>query len=896
MKKTGFGFAGFSMGSSQAKKPFKPFSEDDDDDDKGFDDGEEVKEPAPAAKQDDDEVDPLDAFMAGVQAEVEKATTAPAAPKARIAEFEDEDPVESYIKHKQAVGKAAAAAAAAANVRISSDDTDEDVYAAAKAVDGDGGYDSDEIMTVKGGKKIIEPIPALDHSQIQYAPFEKCFYTEDEDINLMTEQEVDDYRKELEIKITGPDPIRPVKSFAQLGFEETLASDIAKQGYTEPTPIQRQALPVALSGRDIIGIAQTGSGKTAAFVLPMIVHIMDQPELEKGEGPIAVICAPTRELAQQIYVEAKKFAKSYGIRVAAIYGGLSKNDQFRELKAGTEVVVATPGRLIDMIKSKACKMNKTTYLVLDEADRMFDMGFEPQVRSIVGQIRPDRQTLLFSATFKRSVEKLARDILIDPLRINIGSVGEANVDIKQEIIIVNSDAEKWPWLMPKLQAFVDEGSVIIFVSTKLASEELSKNLISMGFHSAALHGDKDQTEREKIMFAFKNENLPILVATDVAARGLDIKTIRNVVNYDVARDIDSHTHRIGRTGRAGQLGVAWTLITPSQTSFACELLRSLELAGQIIPPELTQLAMQDSRFRARGRSGGRGGGGGRGAGGGRGGAGGGRGRGTRGPTVGGAGLGFDDDADSGPSNSEGGVFGRGRGAVLSSMRGAMTNRFKSSFVRADAANEEDGGALRANKVARLIPPVNPAEPIQSYDQQQSYSQQPPAYSQQQQQSYAQQQQSYAQQSQQPQQRTHKYDNERYNNLPFTYSNQIPPKQNFNNRYQNQPQNLPPQTLQVQQQINQRLAQQSANEAYDPFSAGDNRDRGRDNRDSRDRDRDRDYRDRDRDRDYRDRDRDRDSRDRDRDRDRDYRDRDRERDRDGDRDGDRGRKRSSAWDK
>lgn len=207
----------------------------------------------------------------------------------------------------------------------------------------------------------------------------------------MSEQDVADYRKSLRIRVSGFDVSKPIKLFEDCGFSTALMNAISKQGYEKPTPIQCQALPIVLSGRDIIGIAKTGSGKTVAFVLPMIVHIMDQPEIEKEEGPIGMICAPTRELAHQIYLEARKFAKPYNLRVAAVYGGVSKHDQFKELKAGCEIVVATPGRLIDLLKMKALKMFRATYLVLDEADRMFDLGFEPQIRlSLAKSDRTDK--------------------------------------------------------------------------------------------------------------------------------------------------------------------------------------------------------------------------------------------------------------------------------------------------------------------------------------------------------------------------------------------------------------------------------------------------------------------------------------------------------------------------
>lgn len=409
----------------------------------------------------------------------------------------------------------------------------------------------------------------------------------------MSQQDVDDYRKSLAIRVSGFDVPKPIKVFKDCAFSTALMKAITKQGYEKPTAIQCQALPVGLSGRDIIGIAKTGSGKTAAFVLPMIVHIMDQPELTKEEGPIGVICAPTRELAHQIFLEAKKFAKLNGIRVAAVYGGMSKLDQFKELKAGCEIVVATPGRLIDLLKMKALTMMKATYLVLDEADRMFDLGFEPQIRSIVGQIRPDRQTLLFSATMPYKVEKLAREILSDPVRVAVGEVGSANEDITQVINVITSDAEKMPWLLEKLPGLIDNGDVLVFASKKATVDDIENQLILQGFKVAALHGDKDQSSRMEILQKFKSGIYHVLIATDVAARGLDIKSIKSVVNIDIARDMDMHVHRIGRTGRAGDKdGTAYTLITHREARFAGELVNSLVAAGQNVSAELMDLAMK----------------------------------------------------------------------------------------------------------------------------------------------------------------------------------------------------------------------------------------------------------------------------------------------------------------
>ncbi|PKI48199.1 hypothetical protein CRG98_031464 [Punica granatum] len=629
--------------------------------------------PGGSTAPDDDEVDPLDAFMAGIHEEMKAAP--PPKPTEKAERFrdddEEDDPVESFLRAKKDVGLALASDALNAGY-----DSDEEVYAAAKAVDaGMLDYDSDDNPVVLDKRK-IEPIPALDHSEVEYEPFNKDFYEEKESISGMTEQEVTEYRKSLAIRVSGFDVPRPIKTFDDCSFSPQLKNAIAKQGYEKPTSIQCQALPIVLSGMDIIGIAKTGSGKTAAFVLPMIVHIMDQPELAKEEGPIGVICAPTRELAHQIYLECKKFAKSHGIRVSAVYGGMSKLDQFKELKAGCEIVVATPGRLIDMVKMKALTMLRATYLVLDEADRMFDLGFEPQIRSIVGQIRPDRQTLLFSATMPRKVEKLAREILSDPIRVTVGEVGMANEDITQVVHVIPSDAEKLPWLVDKLPPMIDEGDVLVFASKKAAVDEIEKQLAQKGFKVAALHGDKDQASRMEILQKFKSGIYHVLIATDVAARGLDIKSIKSVVNFDIAKDMDMHVHRIGRTGRAGDKdGTAYTLVTHKEARFAGELVNSLIAAGQNVSMELMDLAMKDGRFRSK-RESRRGGKKGKGRGGG--------GRGVRGVDFG-LGIGYTPEANSTSSHS-----GQSRSAAVNSLRTGMMAQFKSSFVAASSNSQNQG--------------------------------------------------------------------------------------------------------------------------------------------------------------------------------------------------------------
>lgn len=614
--------------------------------------------------REEEEIDPLDAFMEGIHEEMKAAP--PPKPKEKLDRYKDDaedDPMESFLKAKKDLGLTLASDALHAGYN-----SDEEVYAAAKAVDaGLLEYDSDDNPIVVD-KKRIEPIPALDHSEIDYESFNKDFYAESPSISGMSEQDVADYRTSLAIRVSGFDVPKPIKTFQDCGFPSLLTNAITKQGYEKPTAIQCQALPVILSGRDIIGIAKTGSGKTAAFVLPMIVHIMDQPELAKDEGPIGVICAPTRELAHQIYLEAKKFAKAYGLRVSAVYGGMSKLDQFKELKSGTEIVVATPGRLIDLLKMKALTMTRATYLVLDEADRMFDLGFEPQIRSIVGQIRPDRQTLLFSATMPRKVEKLAREILSEPVRVTVGEVGGANEDITQVVHVISSDADKLSWLLEKLPGMIDEGDVLVFASKKATVDEIELQLSEKGFRVAALHGDKDQASRMETLQKFKSGTYHALIATDVAARGLDIKSIKSVVNFDIARDMDMHVHRIGRTGRAGDKdGVAHTLITHKEARFASELVNSLIAAGQNVSSELMDLAMKDGRFRskhdARKKGGGK--------------KGRGRGKGVRGVDFG-MGIGYNPESGNAPSQTP------GRAGTVSSLRTGMMAQFRNNFVAASS--------------------------------------------------------------------------------------------------------------------------------------------------------------------------------------------------------------------
>ncbi|XP_038077601.1 ATP-dependent RNA helicase DDX42-like [Patiria miniata] len=536
-------------------------------------------------EESDSEEDPLDAFMAGINEDLAKEKTAPKKhssedkKKAVRQDIEELDDQESFFKYMEENP----------NAGVPMYDADDILE-----------YDDDGNPIIPERSKFIDPLPPVDHTEIKYEPFAKNFYEEHKDIAALKYSEILDLRKKFGIRVSGFDPPKPVSSFGHFGFDQQLMHYIRKSEYSQPTPIQAQGVPIALSGRDIIGIAKTGSGKTAAFVWPMLVHVMDQRAVKTTEGPIGLICAPTRELAQQIYVEVKRFGKAYDIKAVCAYGGGNMWEQQRACQEGTEVIICTPGRLIDLVKKKSTNLQRVTFLIFDEADRMFDMGFEPQVRSIANHVRPDRQTLLFSATFRKKVERLARDILTDPIRVVQGDAGEANEDVTQIVQVFRDEKapdSKWKWLTGQLVRFTTLGSVLIFATKKLNAEELANNLRQQDFNVGLLHGDMDQSGRNSVITEFKRKVIPIMVATDVASRGLDIPSVKTVVNYDVARDIDTHTHRIGRTGRAGEKGTAYTLVTSKDVYFAGDLVRNLEGANQSVTQSLLDLAMQNPRFR-----------------------------------------------------------------------------------------------------------------------------------------------------------------------------------------------------------------------------------------------------------------------------------------------------------
>ncbi|KAB5595796.1 RNA helicase [Ceratobasidium theobromae] len=385
-----------------------------------------------------------------------------------------------------------------------------------------GSYGGGDRMGGLGGG-----LRSVDWASQTLTKFEKNFYREHPRVAARSDAEISEFRRQKEMKVQGQGIPRPVTTFEEAGFPDYILNTIKAQGFTSPSPIQCQAWPMALSGRDVVAIAQTGSGKTISFALPAMLHINAQPLLSPGDGPIALVLAPTRELAVQIQQECTKFGSNSRIRNTAIYGGAPKGPQIRDLQRGVEIVIATPGRLIDMLETGKTNLRRVTYLVMDEADRMLDMGFEPQIRKIVSQIRPDRQTLMFSATWPKDVQKLASDFLTDFMQVNIGSMElTANHNIKQNVEIC-TDFEKRGKLIKHLDQISSENAkVLIFVGTKRVADDITKYLRQDGWPALAIHGDKEQRERDWVLGEFKGGRSPILIATDLVGRPLSSGQMR----------------------------------------------------------------------------------------------------------------------------------------------------------------------------------------------------------------------------------------------------------------------------------------------------------------------------------------------------------------------------------
>jgi len=430
-------------------------------------------------------------------------------------------------------------------------------------------------------------------------------------LNEMKERDWRIFKEDFNITTKGGNIPNPIRSWKESNLPKNILSIIKDIGYDEPTPIQKQAIPIELENRDIIGVAETGSGKTASFIIPMLVYISHLPPITEdnmADGPYALILAPTRELVQQIEEEAVKFAKPLGFNCVSLVGGHAVEGQAFNLRNGAEIVMATPGRLKDCLDNRILVLSQCTYVVMDEADRMIDMGFEADVNFILDQlpvsnIKPDtdesensltnrvnktlyRQTVMFSATMPPAVERLAKKYLRRPAIVNIGNVGQAVDTVEQIVEFINDDNRKRQRLIEILNEDYNP-PIMVFVNQKKGCDVLYKALDKLGFRVTTLHGGKSQEQREYALLQLKNRVKDILIATDVAGRGIDVKNVSLVVNYDMAKNIEDYTHRIGRTGRAGKNGTAITFLSNYDTDVLYDL-KQMIMKSSIsrLPPEL----------------------------------------------------------------------------------------------------------------------------------------------------------------------------------------------------------------------------------------------------------------------------------------------------------------------
>jgi ATP-dependent RNA helicase RhlE len=361
--------------------------------------------------------------------------------------------------------------------------------------------------------------------------------------------------------------------FSDFGLHPQIQKAVTELGYVTPTPIQAQAIPVVLTGKDVMGAAQTGTGKTAGFALPILHLLMPHatPSPSPARHPVrALMLAPTRELADQIYVNVREYAKHTPLRVACVYGGVDMKPQSLALRAGCEVLIATPGRLLDHIEQKNTSLSQASLLVLDEADRMLDMGFLPDIQRIINMLPKPRQSLLFSATFSDEIKRLAGSFMQSPAIIEVARRNQTNENVIQSVFkVASSDAKRHA--VAELVRTKNLSQVIVFSNTKLGTARLARELVKEGLRADAIHGDKSQLERLKTLEDFKANRIDILVATDVAARGLDIAELPAVINFDLPRAPEDYVHRIGRTGRAGASGVALSLMAPGEERYLTDI-------------------------------------------------------------------------------------------------------------------------------------------------------------------------------------------------------------------------------------------------------------------------------------------------------------------------------------
>ena len=406
-----------------------------------------------------------------------------------------------------------------------------------------------------------------------------------------------------------------MSDFDMMDLPATLVKRLQEMGIKDPTPIQKQAIPHALNGRDVMGLAQTGTGKTAAFGVPLVAQMLEMEGRPAPKGVRALVLAPTRELAQQIMANLKGFCEGTPLKAQMVVGGLSINPQISRLAKGTDVLVATPGRLLDLLDRRAVRLDETRFLVLDEADQMLDMGFIHDLRKISALITKERQTMLFSATMPKLMNEIANSYLKSPIRIEVSPPGKAADKVTQEVHFI-AKAEKTNLLIEHLSKHVGERA-LVFGRTKHGCEKLMKTLVKAGFDAASIHGNKSQGQRDRAIEGFKAGKITVLVATDVAARGLDIPDVKFVYNYDLPNVPDSYVHRIGRTARAGKDGAAIAFCAPDEMGELKDIQKTMGITipvGSGRPWEKHEQEEKPKQQRGRGRGGRPGGGGGGGGG------------------------------------------------------------------------------------------------------------------------------------------------------------------------------------------------------------------------------------------------------------------------------------------
>lgn len=384
--------------------------------------------------------------------------------------------------------------------------------------------------------------------------------------------------------MTDPPALESACSFADLDLSPQILQAVVELGYTTPTPIQKQAIPLVLSGRDLLAQAQTGTGKTAAFALPLLQRI--QPHANTSTSPArhpvrALVLAPTRELAIQVQESIVAYSKYLPLRSTVVYGGVGMEAQEAALRAGVEILVATPGRLLDHVGNKTLQLNQVQFLVLDEADRMLDMGFLPDLKRILALLPKQRQTLLFSATFSDEITRLAQNYLSNPLKVEVARRNTAAETVEQVVHKVGED-DKLDALLAVLRAR-DLAQVLVFTRTKLSADRLGRRLQRRGVEAAVIHGDKAQVDRITALEGFKQGRVKLLVATDIAARGLDIVELPCVVNYELPYSPEDYVHRIGRTGRAGASGLAISLVSPEEEKLLAGVERFIHRSLTVSP-------------------------------------------------------------------------------------------------------------------------------------------------------------------------------------------------------------------------------------------------------------------------------------------------------------------------